>query len=279
MAAHNLLRGARVYLSGPMDFVASRAEEKAFGWRNRMTRYLRSRGAVVFDPWNKPEIRGLEGYGREDEHTHATRERWTFRDDAAGAAERAACAEWFWPILHIDLRMVDVADFVIAYVPTNVYSVGTPHEIILARQQHKPVLMVCPPVRFPALERLRAAVAGNAEGEAALAELERSVPIKENPAGIPSSWYMPLLNGEHFFDGFGFGLPGFADEVGWDAERERDAHERDDALQRPLLPFLEQLVEGRTPAKWDRHRCAYAHDDNWLLLDLGEGGLKEGSAP
>jgi hypothetical protein len=38
-------------------------------------------------------------------------------------------------------------------------------------------------------------------------------------------------------------------------------------------------VEGRTPAKWDRHRGAYAHDDNWLLLDLGEGGLKEGSAP
>jgi len=34
---NGLLRGARVYLSGPMDFVASRAAEKQFGWRNRMT--------------------------------------------------------------------------------------------------------------------------------------------------------------------------------------------------------------------------------------------------
>ena len=33
----NLLRDARVYLSGPMDFVASREAEKKFGWRNRVS--------------------------------------------------------------------------------------------------------------------------------------------------------------------------------------------------------------------------------------------------
>src|SRR5260221_14762134 len=33
---HHFLRGARVYLSGPMDFVASRADEKKLGWRNRI---------------------------------------------------------------------------------------------------------------------------------------------------------------------------------------------------------------------------------------------------
>src|SRR5688572_12433666 len=32
----NLLRDARVYLSGPMDFVASRAAEQKLGWRNRV---------------------------------------------------------------------------------------------------------------------------------------------------------------------------------------------------------------------------------------------------
>ena len=63
------------------------------------------------------------------------------------------CAEAFWPALHIDLRMVDTSDFVIAYCPTNVYSVGTPHEIILARQQRKPVLFVSPPVAVPGLSR------------------------------------------------------------------------------------------------------------------------------
>ncbi len=269
MENHNLLQGTRIYLSGPMDFVASREIEKVFGWRNRITRYLQARGAVVFDPWNKPEIRGLEGYGREDESSHATRSAWTFRDDHEGAKARGKCAEWFWPIMHIDLRMVDVADFVIAYVPTNIYSVGTPHEIIVARQQHKPVLMVSPPALYPSLDRLKAAIADNPEAQKALQELEVAVPIKPNPSGTPSSWYMPLLNSEHFFDGFGFGLEPFADELSWDLPSERDPHEARMAFERPLLPFLEQMVQGQTPRRWDRKRLDYSKDDNWLLLDLG----------
>ena len=62
MKAHNFLRGARVYLSGPMDFVASRANEKKFGWRNRIGDFLRSYGAIVFDPWHKPVVRGLHAW-------------------------------------------------------------------------------------------------------------------------------------------------------------------------------------------------------------------------
>ena len=37
MEKPNLLRNTRVYLSGPMDFVASREVEKKFGWRNRVS--------------------------------------------------------------------------------------------------------------------------------------------------------------------------------------------------------------------------------------------------
>ena len=40
--SHNHLQGARVYLSGPMDFVASRATEKKFGWRNRVGDVIRA---------------------------------------------------------------------------------------------------------------------------------------------------------------------------------------------------------------------------------------------
>lgn len=268
MSRNNLLRGTRIYLSGPMDFVASREVEKQFGWRNRITHYLQSRGAIVFDPWNKPEIRGLEGYGREDEHSHATRAAWTFEDSREGALARGRCAEWFWPIMHIDLRLVDVADFVIAYVPTNIYSVGTPHEIIIARQQHKPVLMVCPPVEFNALEQLRSTLTDQPEALALLGELERAVPIKTNPSGIPSSWYMPLLNSEHFFDGFGFGMDPFANALGWNPDAERDRHEVSMQYKRPLLPYLERMVQGLTPRRWDRKRQDYSDDDNWLLLDL-----------
>ena len=65
----NLLRDTRVYLSGPMDFVASREAEKKFGWRNRVSEFLREFGVTVFDPWFKPEILRREGVrtrGRND---------------------------------------------------------------------------------------------------------------------------------------------------------------------------------------------------------------------
>jgi hypothetical protein len=51
-----LLDGTRVYLSGPMDFVASRANEAKFGWRNRVGEFLARLGVTVFDPWNKPQV-------------------------------------------------------------------------------------------------------------------------------------------------------------------------------------------------------------------------------
>ena len=91
--APNLLRDTRVYLSGPMDFVASRVDEKEFGWRNRVGEFLRALDVTVFDPWFKPEIRGIAEYGREDETTAKVRDKWTFNPSEAGVKDRAACAE------------------------------------------------------------------------------------------------------------------------------------------------------------------------------------------
>ena len=103
--------------------------------------------------------------------------------------------------------MVDTADFVIAYCPTNVYSVGTVHEIAMSRLERKPVLFVSPPVEFPAYEALIKHLANDAEGMRLLNKLKDELPIKTNERGIPSLWYMPLVGGENFFDGFGFQLP------------------------------------------------------------------------
>ena len=212
----NLLRDARVYLSGPMDFVASREAEKKFGWRNRLSEFLQEFGVTVFDPWFKPEIYGIKEYGREDETTAKVRDQWSFELSEIGAKARASCADHFWPALHMDLRMVDTSDFVVAYVPTNVYSVGTPHEIILCRLQRKPVLFVSPPVQFPSLDRTARAFGkqGDKDGSALLKQLDNEVPIKENPTGAPSLWYMPLIGGEHFFDGFGFAQ--YQDRFKWE---------------------------------------------------------------
>src|SRR6185436_16559645 len=211
---HHFLRGARVYLSGPMDFVASRADEKKLGWRNRVGDFLRSFGAIVFDPWFKPTVRGLHEYGLEDLKTVDARDTWSFDPGQQGDEARAACAEKFWETLHIDLRMVDTSDFTIAYVPTNIYSVGTVHELVLARQQLKPVLFVSPPVTFPALEKLRGHLRDDPAGLALLEKLAAEVPIKPNPRGIPSLWYMPLIGGGGFFDGFGFAE--YRERFGWE---------------------------------------------------------------
>ena len=108
----------------------------------------------MFDPWNKPEARGLHGYGRETPESARAREAWTFKNSRAGAQARAKLTGHYWETLHIDLRMVDTADFVIAYCPTNIYSVGTVHEIALSRLERKPVLFVSPPIEFPSYDAL-----------------------------------------------------------------------------------------------------------------------------
>jgi hypothetical protein len=194
---YTLLEGSRVYLSGPMDFVGSRIIEKYMGWRSILTPIMHALRVSVLDPWNKPLIRGLDPdnkYGREgvnrpkDEYTG---DFWT------NPLTRAQYETDFWETVHIDLRMTDISDFTIAFVPTNIYSVGTVHEIITARMQKKPTLLVSPPISydlFPALQRL--------------SEEERRqlkfYGLKENPHGLPSQWYGYIVGGHYLYDGFGW---------------------------------------------------------------------------
>ena len=265
----NLLRDSRVYLSGPMDFVADRETEKKFGWRNRIGQVLRALGVVVFDPWFKPEIRGVQGYGREDEEDSVARAGGHSRTRRQARPRGARCAEAFWPALHIDLRMVDTSDFVIAHCPTNVYSVGTPHEIILARQQRKPVLFVSPPVQFPAVAELRRhlELQGDTVGASLLSQIEQEVPIKSNADGSPSQWYMPLVGGEHFFDGFGFSE--YRNYFRWPLG-ELDEREKRVPPKKPLLPFIHAL-NSELPKKWDRALGRWGPNDDWLLWQLDDG--------
>ena len=262
--AKNLLAGARCYLSGPMDFVHSRAHEKKYGWRNRVAQFLRSRGVTVFDPWHKPVVKGMDVYGEEDVKSINLRDRWTFRPGASGARARADCSGAFWETMHIDLRMVDISDFVIAYCPTNVYSVGTPHEIVIARQQKKPVLFVSPPVHYPSLHKLRERVKDDAHSLKLLEQLEAEVPIKANPRGVPSLWYMPLVGGENFFDGFGFDA--FRSSFRWKKASVLDEREGQRPPKKALLPFLDRVSKGVYPRKWDYKRNRFITDDSWLLF-------------
>ena len=274
MRPGKLLTGSRVYLSGPMDFVASRAYEKKYGWRTRVGEFLAWMGVTVFDPWIKPDVRGFTGYGYEGEATTSHRDAWTFAPGPRGARARSACADAFWPSLHIDLRMVDASDFVVAYCPTNIYSVGTVHEIVVARQQRKPVLFVSPHVEFEALTNLRRHLARDRVGRELLSRLEAEVPIKPNPTAAPSLWYMPLVGTESFFDGFGFAaykrrFPGWK-PIALDEQEERHPP------RRPLLPELEACGR-RLPKKWDRHHGKFVANDDWMIFvpaNRGKSGAR-----
>lgn len=261
----DILDGTTTYLSGPMDFVADRAAEQRNGWRARIGQVLAAWGVRVFDPWDKPLVRNLGRYGLEDETSNQSRASWRFDGDAAGAKARSSISGEFWPVMHIDLRMVDLCDYVIACCPTNLYSVGTPHEIVLARQQRKPVLLVSPPVRYPLWQALRARYADDAEIDPMLEAIRREVAILENPAGTPSSWYATLVGSESFFDGFGWAP--YRATFGWQ-ESELDAREGPGyEPKRPLLPYLASINDGDRPQRWDARSRKFRDNDDWLLLE------------
>ncbi len=262
----NVLSGATVYLSGPMDFVASRADEKKFGWRNRVGEFLRKFGTTIYDPWSKPPVAGLPEYGKEDEFSANERQNWTYDPSKKGDLTRAELCNGFWPTPHIDLRMTDTADFLVAYCPTNIYSVGTVHEIVTARLQHKPVLLVTPPVTFSALDELDRHLKAKGDRKAAglLADLATQVPIRPNPKAIPSMWYMAIIDSEYFFDGFGFAK--YMKRFGWKSGV-MDEREKRFPPKRPLLPYLEKLNSKGIPKRYDLERRKYVDNAEWLIFE------------
>lgn len=270
------LKGARVYLSGPMDFVYNREMEEKFGWRARLAAFLSDMKVTVFDPWNKPKVRWFYEYGKESATLQKKiKKEWSYDQSFRGQRARARCAKKFWQTFHVDLRMVDTADFVIAYCPTTIYSVGTVNEIVVARLEYKPVLLVTPHVPLPEIDGLREHLKEDKVGRGLLEDLERRIPIKPNPQAIPSLWYMPLVGGHNCFDGFGFDQ--FRKKYHW---RKGPLDQNEDASPpaRPLLPFLRDLNYGKQPQRFDLHVRRNVHDDDWLVWDLDGKGSHIGRA-
>jgi hypothetical protein len=254
-----------------MDFVASREEEKRNGWRTRVSQFLQRDEVIVYDPWNKPTVAGLAHYGKEDEHSTDKRQEWTFEDSEQGDRTRAELCSHFWSTLHVDLRMVDTSDFLIVYCPTNIYSVGTVHEIAMARLQCKPVLFVSPPIVFPALDDLKKQLTstGDDQSLSLLNALETQAPLRPNPGGVPSLWYMALLDGHYFFDGFGFAP--YMKKFGWKFG-ELDEREKKFPPKRPLLPYIEK-VNRKLPLKYDLEQDKYVENVDWLILEPGKSEM------
>jgi len=123
------LTNHRVYLAGPIDH----ANDDGVGWRQFATPHLKERGIQILDPTDKPTSQcRFNEIGDEKEMIKklVELERW---DELRDIAKE---------IVLVDLRMVEVADFLIAYIDPDIHICGTYDEIFEALRHRKPTLVV-----------------------------------------------------------------------------------------------------------------------------------------
>ena len=120
------LSNQRAYLAGAMDRVADRGAT----WRDNITPFLRSLNIEVFNPMNKPSNIGLE-----DAEVHIAKiklkEKESYDDLSA----------MMKTIRSVDLRLVDISDFLIVNLDLTVHPCGTLEEIFWANRQKKPIIV------------------------------------------------------------------------------------------------------------------------------------------
>lgn len=121
----NRLAHTRCYLAGAMD----RVEDAGVEWRRQLQYVHNDLEIVWLDPTNKPIDMGVE-------------------DDASRARRREAKRHGRFdevtreinPIRRVDLRMVDISDWLAVNIDLEVHATGTYEEVFLANRQKKPIL-------------------------------------------------------------------------------------------------------------------------------------------
>lgn len=118
----NYLKGKRVYLSGPIE------HGNEIDWRTEPKKILSKELKMkVFDPFADPKQQWAP-------LLKVAREQKDY-------AEMQRIARRF---VKKDLGLVDRSDLVCAYLPYQVATTGTHHEIINGSDRKKPTLIVCP---------------------------------------------------------------------------------------------------------------------------------------
>ena len=120
------LKNQRVYLAGAMDRVADRGN----GWRDSITPFLESLGVVVFNPIKKPSAVGVE-----DEATHLLKKKFKLEQNYDELTQLMK------HIRSVDLRLVDISDFLIVNLDLDIHPCGTYEEIFWANRQKKPIII------------------------------------------------------------------------------------------------------------------------------------------
>jgi hypothetical protein len=109
-----------------MDF----APDGGIEWRKHIQQELKDLSIIWLDPTNKPTDEAVEDI--ENRQGRLEEKRQGRYDDITAKMSR---------IRKIDLRLVDLADFLIVHLDLSIYSVGTYNELFEADRQSKPILI------------------------------------------------------------------------------------------------------------------------------------------
>ena len=125
----NHLNGLRCYLAGPID----NAKDDGIGWRKELSKWLKRRGVIIFDPCDKPVT-----HAKYKEIDDEKKKMMTLKKTGRYYELTQRMKE----IVHFDLRMVDISDLVIVYINPEIRTFGTIHELLNSLHQRKPTLVV-----------------------------------------------------------------------------------------------------------------------------------------
>ncbi len=112
-----------------MDRVADHGVQ----WRDDLIPFLQNMGVVINNPANKPAGLGAIETGDWKQQ----------RVEAKLRSDWDKVEEMMDPIVHVDLRLVDVSDFLIVNIDMEAKPSGTFAEMTMACLQRKPVIIHC----------------------------------------------------------------------------------------------------------------------------------------
>lgn len=117
----------RVYLAGNLENT-----ENEFEWRYKITQKLTEIGVTCLDPTKKTFI----NYDCETKEQRFLLKQMRSNEDYDGVAE------YIGNVVRKDLRCIDLCDFVIVNLEASKPTFGTVHEMALATQQNKPIIVI-----------------------------------------------------------------------------------------------------------------------------------------